>query len=190
MTKLAPPQKTLSKKLGLLATFVASIVGDITLNKFSSTIPGWRVLALWLLPLLFFFLWLGAVLQEQSWLKDRYRKSPVTTILTGFLLLGCLMYGTILTTPRLLAWTRDSPPPAPHPPSQFQKAPSDADTQRADQASTSNDRTTQSKQAPPPKKRQQNSSAVQNNGTIIQSSGQNSTTQNNVGSSGNTQGVR
>src|ERR1700740_369480 len=71
--------------LALCAT--TGIAVDVTLNKYSSSLPLWAILVLWCVPALLFVFWFWRVERTDSWLKHEFLKHPVSYIFMFLILI-------------------------------------------------------------------------------------------------------
>jgi hypothetical protein len=100
------------------------VVMDVTLNKYSSVLPWWVVLGLWLIPLCLILIWVIRVERSNSSFKERFLRYPVFFTLTLLVLIVVLGAMTVPIVAKLKSLSAIPPqpqqstsPPHPAPPS-------------------------------------------------------------------------
>ena len=88
----------------------SNVVLSITLNKYSSALPGILVLLLWLLPLALLLIWALQVERQQDWLKRRLWSNPISSGLLAVIFIGSFAFASVKAAPHLWLLDRDSTP--------------------------------------------------------------------------------
>jgi hypothetical protein len=67
-------------RLWLVLCTSTGVTVDVTLNKYSSQLPGWLVLGLWGIPAFLFIVWLWHVEKTHGWVKKRFLEHRVSYV--------------------------------------------------------------------------------------------------------------
>jgi hypothetical protein len=74
-------------RIWLVLCTAAGVAVDVTLNKYSSTLPGYVVAAIWVVPAVLFVIWFWRVEKTRDWVKSRFLEHPVSYILMFLILI-------------------------------------------------------------------------------------------------------
>jgi hypothetical protein len=74
-------------RIWLAACTSMGVAVDVTLNKYSSVLPGLAVVAIWALPAIFFIIWFMRVEHTKNWVKARFLEYPVSYVLMFLILI-------------------------------------------------------------------------------------------------------
>ena len=74
-------------RIWLALCTAAGVAVDVTLNKYSSTLSGYAVAAIWALPAILFVIWFWRVEKTRDWVKNRFLEHPVSYVLMFLILI-------------------------------------------------------------------------------------------------------
>ncbi|SFS21062.1 hypothetical protein SAMN05421771_4023 [Granulicella pectinivorans] len=74
-------------RLWLALATSTGVAVDVTLNKYSSVLPWYVVVGLWMIPACLFIIWFWRVERTTSWVKHRFLEHPVSYVLMFLVLI-------------------------------------------------------------------------------------------------------
>jgi len=81
------PEQRKGDRIWLVLCTSTGVAVDVTLNKYSSLLPWWAVLGLWLIPAALFVVWFWRVERTTSWVKHHFLERPVSYVLLFLVLI-------------------------------------------------------------------------------------------------------
>jgi len=80
-------QQPRGDRLWLALCTATGVAVDVTLNKYSSALPGWAVACIWIIPAILFIIWFWRVENTSNWVRLRFLEHPVSYILMFLILI-------------------------------------------------------------------------------------------------------
>lgn len=77
----AKAEKEEGDRTWLVLCTATGVAVDVTLNKYSSSLPGLAVVGIWAVPAVLFVIWFTRVESTQQWVKTRFLEHPVSYVL-------------------------------------------------------------------------------------------------------------
>src|SRR5271166_4210180 len=97
-------------RLWLALCTATGVVVDVTLNKYSSQLPGIWVLCLWAIPMVLFAVWVWCVEKTHGWVKKRFVEHPVSYIVMFLIFLPFAWQASATMFAKLQQHFNQSPP--------------------------------------------------------------------------------